>query len=152
DPDWVRKLAAGRAPEIVHCIYCNVCKQLDENFKLVSCYLWPKGMTQAPAWEEAGSAPQWGEGGPALAAVFEGGQIRLTWRAGLGDVQGYDIYRAEEGGETRIIEAVKGTKYADRQVLGGLRYLYHIRAFDRSGRVSPPSNLATLSLPLPHYA
>ncbi len=55
DPDWVRKLATGCEDAIIRCIYCNVCKQLDENFKLVTCFLWPKGMSQAPREEQSGA-------------------------------------------------------------------------------------------------
>ena len=33
DPDWVRKVEEQRPEKIIRCIYCNVCKQLDENFK-----------------------------------------------------------------------------------------------------------------------
>src|SRR5689334_7689477 len=36
DPDWVRKVEGGRPDKIIRCIYCNVCKQLDENFKTVT--------------------------------------------------------------------------------------------------------------------
>ncbi|MBM3570275.1 MAG: NADH:flavin oxidoreductase, partial [Alphaproteobacteria bacterium] len=48
DPDWVRKVEQGRGDDILRCIYCNVCKQLDENFREVHCFLWPKGARQAP--------------------------------------------------------------------------------------------------------
>ncbi len=149
DPDWVRKVEGERADKIIRCIYCNVCKQLDENFKLVSCFLWPKGMIQAPPEDSTGSGPQWDARGAGLAAEIGDGQIRLTWRRPEGEVTGYDVHRAEDGGAATIIEAVKSTKFADRLVLGGLRYTYHIRAYDRSGRHSPPSNTVSVEMPLP---
>ena len=141
DPDWVRKVEEKRPEKIIRCIYCNVCKQLDENFKLVSCFLWPKGAIQAPREDLSGTAPDWGAGGAGLAATVEGGTIRLSWRRAAGaGIAGYDVFRAEDGGAAIIVEAVKGAKYADRAVLGGLTYSYHVMAYDSSGRHSPPSN------------
>lgn len=48
DPDLPKKIREGREKEIEYCIFCNVCKSLDENFHKVVCYLWPKGSLQAP--------------------------------------------------------------------------------------------------------
>jgi fibronectin type 3 domain-containing protein len=75
--------------------------------------------------------------------------VRLTWRKPQGDVAGYDVHRAEDGSQSVIVEAVKSAKFADRLVLGGLRYTYHVRAFDKAGRHSPPSNSVTVDIPLP---
>lgn len=152
DPHWPAKLAAGRQDQIVHCIYCNVCKQLDENFKEVTCFLWPKGARQAPLDEPERQAPQWGPDGGNLKAIFEEGAVRLSWSPAEGDnVIGYDVYRAEEGGEGRCVEAVKSEKYADRLVLAGLKYVYYVRAFDETGCASPPSRAVLLDLPLPVF-
>jgi dimethylglycine catabolism A len=149
DPDWVRKLAEGRTDAIIRCIYCNVCKQLDENFKLVTCFLWPKGLRQAPREDAAGGGPAWDEEGAGLAAEIGDGRVRLSWRKPKGDVAGYDVHRAEEDGEALIVEAVKSTKFTDRLALGGLGYSYYVRAYDSSGRHSPPSNLVRIAMPLP---
>jgi 2,4-dienoyl-CoA reductase-like NADH-dependent reductase (Old Yellow Enzyme family) len=149
DPDWVRKVEQGRGDKIIRCIYCNVCKQLDENFKLVTCFLWPKGMIQAPREDDAGSAPAWGPEGAGLVAEIRNGQVRLTWRKPAGEVAGYDIHRAEDDGAALILEAVKSNKFADRLALGGLRYTYYVRAYDSSGRHSPPSNSVSIDMPLP---
>jgi len=153
DPDWLRKLEQGRDDDIVLCIYCNVCKQLDENFKKVTCFLWPKGALQAPADETNAERPAWPTEGAGLEALVGDGQITLSWRRPAGgSVSGYDIYRAEDDGTATCVEAVKSTKYADRLVLGGLRYMYYVRAFDHSGRASPPSNLAHVAMPMPDFA
>jgi hypothetical protein len=151
DPDWVRKVETKRTSSIVRCIYCNVCKQLDENFELVSCFLWPKGSEQAPREDSAADAPRWTEDGAQLAATVEGGTVKLTWKRALGAVTGYDVYRLETGGETKIVEAVKGAKYSDRFVLGGLGYTYHVVAYDASGRQSPPSRSIRIDLPIPAF-
>ncbi|MCP4247496.1 MAG: NADH:flavin oxidoreductase, partial [bacterium] len=152
DPDWPKKVRQGRHDEIVRCIYCNVCKTLDENFKEVHCFLWPKHMRQAPPDDTTRRAPVWGPEGAKLEARYEKSEIKLSWTRATGDVAGYDIYRAEDGGNVRCIEAVKGARYRDALVLGGLQYTYYVRAYDASGRTSPPSNTVSLALPVPRLA
>ncbi len=49
------------------------------------------------------------------------------------------------------MEAVKGTRFKDRSVLGGLRYAYHVKAFDAAGRASPPSNTVRVEPPMPDF-
>jgi dimethylglycine catabolism A len=150
DPDWVRKVEEQRPEKIIRCIYCNVCKQLDENFKLVSCFLWPKGAVQAPREDPTGAAPQWSPAGAGLAATVENGTIRLAWHRAVGSgIAGYDVFRTEDGAAAIVVEAVKGAKHADRNVLGGLTYTYHVMAYDSSGRHSPPSNSVVVALPMP---
>jgi len=153
DPDWVRKVEEGRPEKVIRCIYCNVCKQLDENFKLVTCFLWPKGAIQAPVEDVAGEGPRWPAGGAKLAAKIEDGVIRLSWRPAEGNaISGYDVYRAEDDGRASVVEAVKGVKFSDRVVLGGLEYTYHVMAYDAAGRHSPPSNSVPVAMPMPDFA
>ena len=153
DPDWVRKVEEGRPEKIIRCIYCNVCKNLDENFRLVSCFLWPKGAIQAPREDRSGAGPDWGPDGAGLAVEIEAGQIRLRWRPAQGrGIAGYDVFRAEDNGAACVIEAVKSAKFLDRTVLGGLRYTYHVMAYDSSGRHSPPSNSVMVEMPMPAVA
>jgi 2,4-dienoyl-CoA reductase-like NADH-dependent reductase (Old Yellow Enzyme family) len=152
DPDWVRKTREGRRDDILRCIYCNVCKQLDENFKEVHCFLWPKGARQAPREEgasEASARPRWGADGGGLAARIVGDEIKLAWSRAAGEIAGYDIYRADDEGRVRCLEAVKGTRYVDRLVLGGMRYRYYVRAYDSAGRASTPSNSIAVEPPMP---
>lgn len=152
DPDWVRKVAGGRSDKIIRCIYCNVCKQLDENFRLVSCFLWPKGVIQAPEETRDGIGPDWSSP-ETLSAKLEAGQVRLSWERATGTaIAGYDVHRAEDGGDTGVIEAVKNARFLDRNVLGGLRYTYYVMAYDSSGRHSPPSNSVTVEMPMPEAA
>ncbi len=151
DPDWVRKVAEGRPEKIIRCIYCNVCKQLDENFKLVTCFLWPKGTTQAPAEDLSGAAPQWPAGGAGLAARAEGGTLHLSWSKPAGEPTVFDGYRAEDGGAATVVEAVKTPKFADRTVLGGVVYTYYVVAYDKSGRHSVPSNAVRVEMPIPRF-
>jgi hypothetical protein len=152
DPDWVRKVEEERPDKIIRCIYCNVCKQLDENFRLVSCFLWPKGAIQAPQEDRAGVGPDWGSD-DALSAKVEAGQVRLSWQPAVGTgIAGYDVHRAEDHGEAGVIEAVKSARFLDRNVLGGLRYTYFVMAYDSSGRHSPPSNSVTVEMAMPDVA
>jgi len=151
DPDWVRKVEEGRPEKIIKCIYCNVCKQLDENFKLVTCFLWPKGLTQAPEEDLSGQAPQWPAAGAALTAREENGTLHLAWSRPAGEATVYDVYRAEDGGPATVVEAVKTPKFADRTVLGGVAYTYYVVAYDKSGRHSVPSNAVRITMPIPRF-
>ena len=152
DPDWVKKVEQKRGDQIVRCIYCNVCKQLDENFKEVTCFLWPKGLVQAPADATDGAAPQWPEGGAKLVATVDKGQVKLSWAkavAGAAPIAGYNVYRAEDDGAAHVTEAVKSTKHSDKVVLGGLRYTYYVRGHDAAGRATPPADAVRIEMPLP---
>lgn len=152
DPDWVKKVEERRPDAIVRCIYCNVCKQLDENFKLVACFLWPKGAIQAPREDLGADRPRWPAGEAALKATIKDGTVQLSWaRAEGSDVIGYDVFRAEDNGAAGIVEAVKAAKFTDRLVLGGLHYTYYVMAFDKSGRHSPPSNAVRVDMPMPRF-
>jgi hypothetical protein len=153
DPDWPNKLRAGRRDDVVRCIWCNVCKQLDENFKEVHCFLWPKGARQAPADDAALERPRWGADGGALKVEMDkDGSAKLSWSRAAGAVAGYDVYRSDGTGKVRIVDGVKGTRFVDRTVIAGLAYTYYIRGFDASGHASPPSSSARLELPVPEFA
>jgi len=151
DPDWAKKIEEKRTDQIVRCIYCNVCKQLDENFREVHCFLWPKRARQAPADDPRGLGPRWPDSGAELTARFDGREIRLDWARAEGEhIIGYDIYRTD-GSDVRCMEAVKSSRYKDRTVLGGLTYTYYVRAFDANGHASAPSNSVTLDIPVPQF-
>ncbi len=145
------KVEEKRADAILRCIYCNVCKQLDENFKLVSCFLWPKGFTQAPVEDLSKDAPKWPAAGAGLKASVESGVVKLVWSRASGDIAGYDVFRAEADGTSSIVEAVKGAKFSDKFALGGVGYTYHVMAYDGTGRHSPPSNVVRVDPALPVF-
>jgi hypothetical protein len=147
----VRKVEEKRPDAILRCIYCNVCKQLDENFKLVSCFLWPKGLTQAPVEDLSADAPKWPAGGAGLKATLDKGTVKLSWARATGDIAGYDVFRAEADGKATVVEAVKSVKYTDKLALGGVGYTYFVMAYDGTGRHSPPSDVVRVEPPIPAF-
>lgn len=48
DPDWVKKAMEGREKEIVRCIYCNHCAEVNDLFQTTTCIQWPQGYINAP--------------------------------------------------------------------------------------------------------
>ena len=151
DPDWPKKVRGGEEEKIVHCSYCNVCKQLDGDHKEVVCFLWPRKTRQAVSSSPDGQAPSWGADQGALDIQVAEGSARMQWSPAQGSVATYDIYRADDQGEVRCIEAVKSTKWVDRTILGGMRYQYYVRGNDAVGRSSPPSNIVTIEPAVPQY-
>ena len=149
DPDWVLKVTQGRDDEIIRCVYCNVCKNLDERFKKVTCFLWPKGQLQAPNERTMGDTPEWSKAGASLSVAGADGRIRLAWspaKCSTGNIAGYDVYRADDYGAIQCVEAVKGCRYVDRLALAGQQYRYFVRAFDLNGRTSPPSETVSVTM------
>ncbi|HET6373085.1 MAG TPA: NADH:flavin oxidoreductase, partial [Candidatus Polarisedimenticolia bacterium] len=147
-PDWPLKVQRGRPDTIVRCVYGNVCKNLDENFKKVRCVLWPKGALQAPASEDE-TPPFWSDAGAGLTAVEATGRVHLKWAA-AGDaeaVYGYEIYRSADEGPFDHLGSVKGTFFCDEDVIGGVRYRYWVRAYDLAGNRTQESNMAHVVLP-----
>ncbi len=148
DPDWPRKLATGRRETIVHCVYGNVCKALDENFRKVRCVLWPKGALQAPLVNDD-VAPSWPQTGAALRAVEADGRVHLRWSPAHDNhsIYGYEIHRAEADRPFDHLTSVKGLTYVDDDVEGGMRYRYCVRAYDPAGNRTPDSNIAEITFP-----
>ena len=151
DPDWPNKVKRGETDRIITCDYCNVCKALDGAHEKVICFLWPKGALQAPPDDPDGTAPQWGEDGGGLQVTLKDGGATLKWSKAAG-AAGYDVYRADDGGEVAIIEAAKVTRWPDPTILAGMRYRYYVRAYDGSGRAGPPSNSVTIEPPVPDFS
>ena len=149
DPDWVRKVRDGRRDRIVKCDYCNWCKQLDGAHENVKCVIWPKDAMQAPPYALSNTAPAWPEGGAGLTADCADGTTALSWRKALGDVAGYDIYRADDNGKIKAIRAVRARRWSDRTVIAGVEYRYHVRARDEAGTPSPASNIAVVNPEMP---
>lgn len=146
DPDWAVKVASGRSDHLIRCVYGNVCKNLDENFRKVVCTLWPKGALQAPDSHDD-SIPVWRTDGR-LRAWDSAGRVHLSWEEAHDEeaIYGYELYRAAEDGEFEHVNSVKGTSYVDRTVVGGVSYRYFVRAYDLAGNRSPRSNAFDIRL------
>lgn len=150
DPDLPRKIREGREDTVIRCMYGNVCKNLDENFRKVTCFLWPKGRLQAP--ESADTiAPRWPEEGARLSAEASHGRVTLRWRPATDneEVYGYEVYRSEAQGEFVHLATSRGSmsSFIDASVVGGRSYRYRVRAFDLAGNRSEDSNVAEVNVP-----
>jgi dimethylglycine catabolism A len=148
DPDLPRKWRDGEEDRVVGCVYANVCKNLDETFQEVRCFLWPKGAMQAPRSADR-DPPRWPDGGADLRAAFRRGRVELAWREATDGeaVYGYDVLRAEgEGPYVRT--AAKGAHYHDESVTAGMTYRYRVRAYDLAGNRSPDSDEVEIRLPM----
>ena len=89
-----------------------------------------------------------------LQAVFSGpGQqafIDLIWAPVTdADLDGYNVYRHEEGGAPVKVnlEPVKTLAYRDAQVVSGKKYFYSVSAVDQRGNESARSEEASESVP-----
>lgn len=148
DPYWTTKFQRGRGDEVIRCTYCNVCKNLDESFRKVICYLWPHGSLQAPRPGEVERADLvWSEGEP-LRATCERGKAVLRWAAPRGGpATGYDIYRSSDGCDFERVAATTRRSNKDEAVIGGRTYSYYVQAYDTSGSRSLPSNIVRVRIP-----
>jgi 2,4-dienoyl-CoA reductase-like NADH-dependent reductase (Old Yellow Enzyme family) len=146
DPDWVVKVSSGRPDHLIRCVYGNVCKNLDENFRKVVCVLWPKGALNAPESADR-SVPVW-TGAGRLDGRDSAGRIHLNWdTASDGEaVYGYEIYRSQGAGPLEHVNSVKSTTYVDRDVIGGVDYRYIVRAYDLAGNRSVPTQPLAIRL------
>lgn len=150
DPDWPRKAREGREDEIVRCVYGNVCKALDENFRQVRCTLWPKASLHAPrAPEPNAPPPRWLSDGALCAALRPNGQVALDWEdaADPHGVYGYEIFRRVNEGPWAHLSSATVNRYVDAFALAGNRYAYQVRAYGLAGRRSPPSNAVEIAIP-----
>jgi 2,4-dienoyl-CoA reductase-like NADH-dependent reductase (Old Yellow Enzyme family) len=155
DPDLPNKWRRGRQETVVRCVYGNVCKALDENFRRVDCTLWPKKLGQAPESSDT-IAPEWGPEGAALTAEYKDGRVLLRWKPATDNeaVYGYQVFRAEAGGillHNASVRAVSA-RFEDARVLGGDRYTYALRPYDLAGNRGPLSASVEVRIPDDHVA
>jgi len=67
DPDWFRKVRAGRGAEVRLCLYTNYCEALDQRHREVTCELWDRedvgqpGVALAADGKRRLVAPVWNE-------------------------------------------------------------------------------------------
>lgn len=154
DPDLPKKWERGEEERVVRCLYGNVCKALDENFKRVDCTLWPKKLGQAPASEDT-IAPVWPELGADVHAEYKNGRVLLRWTAATDNeaMYGYQVFRGEELGvgppqltHHASVRALS-TRYEDVRVMPGVTYRYAIRPYDLAGNRGVVSATVTVRVP-----
>lgn len=140
DPDLPRKWQAGREDTVVRCVYGNVCKALDENFKRVVCTLWPKALGTAPESDDT-VAPAWPPDGAGLTAEVSGGRVLLRWRAATDNeaLYGYELLRGGPGEIMLHYASVRGAsqRFEDLRVVGGATYRYALRPYNLAGNRGP---------------
>ncbi|HEV8205778.1 MAG TPA: N-acetylmuramoyl-L-alanine amidase, partial [Acidimicrobiia bacterium] len=82
-----------------------------------------------------------------LAATSGTRRINLTWGAstdaGGGGLAGYEIFRSNSSGGPFTIIATTATKYNDGGLSRNRAYWYYVKAYDKAGNRSAPSNTAT---------
>jgi hypothetical protein len=156
DPDLPKKWQADREDQVVRCVYGNVCKALDENFRRVDCTLWPKKLGRAPESQDD-VPPEWAPGGPGLVAEYKEGRVLLKWRAATDNeaVYGYQVFRAEGEGAILLHLAsarAASTRFEDARVIGGSTYRYAVRPYDLAGNRGPMSETIELRIPDEHVS
>jgi hypothetical protein len=139
----------------VRCVYGNVCKALDENFRRVDCTLWPKKLGQAPESNDE-VPPEWGPHGPGLVAEYKEGRVLLKWAAAKDNeaVYGYEIFRAEGDGILLHHSSARAqsTRFEDARVIGGTTYRYALRPYDLAGNRGPVSPTVSVAIPDEHVS
>ncbi len=151
DPDLPNKWRLGQEERVVRCLYGNVCKTLDENFKRVDCTLWPKRLGQAPESSDT-VPPAWPQGGPGLRAEYSQGRVLLRWIAATDNegMYGYQVLRGE--GESGLLAhhasvRERSLRFEDPRVAGGRTYRYAVRPYDLAGNRGPTSPSVLVSVP-----
>jgi 2,4-dienoyl-CoA reductase-like NADH-dependent reductase (Old Yellow Enzyme family) len=167
DPDLPKKWARGDEEKVVRCVYGNVCKALDENFRRVDCTLWPKKLGQAPESTDT-IAPEWAAGGAEPTAEYKDGRVLVRWKAATDNEQmyGYQVMRSEgtsatvgpsDGALVPMLvhyASVRGAsaRFEDPRVLGGETYTYAVRPYDLAGNRGPMSPSVVVVIPTDHVA
>jgi len=155
DPDLPKKWQTGREESVVRCVYGNVCKALDENFRRVDCTLWPKKAGQAPESQDT-VPPTWAASGPELLVEYKAGRVLVRWKAATDNevLYGYQIMRGESGAPMSHYASVRGasTRFEDARVIGGASYAYAVRPYDLAGNRGPMSPSVCVNVPSEHAA
>jgi 2,4-dienoyl-CoA reductase-like NADH-dependent reductase (Old Yellow Enzyme family) len=156
DPDLPKKWQTGREDRVVRCVYGNVCKALDENFRRVECTLWPKKLGRAPESDDV-VPPEWAPGGAGLIGEYKEGRVLLKWRAAHDNeaVYGYQVFRAEGDGTILLHLAsarAASTRFEDARVIGGATYRYALRPYDLAGNRGPMSETVGVRVPDEHVS
>ena len=151
DPDFPRKARTGNTDKIVRCIYGNVCKQLDEKFKKVTCTLWLRHGLNVPLPDVNDvDGPTWATDGAVTATRRSNGRVRVEWESAEDEhgVYGYEIFRAVNSGPYEHLSSSSTNRYTDETALAGNQYRYMIKAYDFAGNRSAESAPAIVDIPL----
>jgi dimethylglycine catabolism A len=155
DPDLPKKWQSGNEERVVRCVYGNVCKALDENFRRVDCTLWPKKLGQAPESSDD-VPPEWPAQGPGLTGAYHEGHVLLRWSTAKDNeaLYGYQLFRAEGDGVLLHHSSIRAasTRFEDPRVVGGMTYRYALRPYDLAGNRGPMSPTVSVTIPDEHVS
>jgi hypothetical protein len=155
DPDLPKKWQARREDAVVRCVYGNVCKALDENFRRVDCTLWPKKLGQAPESTDT-VPPEWGPAGAELTAEYKDGRVLVRWKPATDNEQmyGYQVFRGEGSAEPTHFASTRAAsaRFEDPRVIGGETYVYAVKPYDLAGNRGARSARAVVKVPDEHVA
>ena len=150
DPDIPNKWRDGREQAVVRCLYGNVCKALDENFRRVDCTLWPKKLGQAPESRDV-IPPTWPEGGAGLTAAYEHGRVLLRWHAATDNeaLYGYEVFRrvGQDPPAHYASTRAGSQRFEDARVVPGVSYTYSLTPYDLAGNHGPRSHEVRVDVP-----
>lgn len=152
DPDLPNKWRLDREDRVVRCLYGNVCKALDENFRRVDCTLWPKKLGQAPSSDDD-VAPEWPETGAGLTAEVKEGRVLLRWQNATDNeaMYGYQVFRGDAGEGALLLHHASvravSSRYEDARVVAGGRYRYAVRPYDLAGNRGAMSGSIEVAVP-----
>jgi 2,4-dienoyl-CoA reductase-like NADH-dependent reductase (Old Yellow Enzyme family) len=155
DPDLPKKWQRGHEATVVRCVYGNVCKALDENFRRVDCTLWPKKLGQAPESEDT-IPPAWPASGAGLTAEYRDGRVLVRWKAATDNQQmyGYQIFRGEDGAAPTHFASTRAAsaRFEDARVIGGETYTYAVMPYDLAGNRGSLTEAVSVTIPEEHVA
>lgn len=153
DPDLPRKWETGAEERVVRCVYGNVCKALDENFRRVDCTLWPKKLGQAPRSNDE-IPPVWPAEGAMVRAEYASGRVLLRWQPATDNeaMYGYQVFRAEGDGELTHLASVRAqsNRFEDARVMGGSVVRYAVVPYDLAGNRGERSPEVSIAIPDEH--
>ncbi len=145
-----------REDRVVRCLYGNVCKALDENFRRVDCTLWPKKLGQAPSSDDD-VAPEWPVSGAGLTAEVKEGRVLLRWRKKKKTRRTTKRCTATRSSEAKPAKArfssthasvrAVSSRYEDARVVAGGRYRYAVRPYDLAGNRGAMSGSIEVAVP-----
>ena len=151
DPDWPNKVRSGeRRPHRQVRLLQRLQASRRHAYRVI-CALWPQGSLQAPPDDRAPMRRTGNAEGANLAATHGEGKVTLKWNKAAAAPPATTLSH-RYAGKAEVADAVKVTRWEDHNLLAGMPYRYHVRAYGAAGQGGASSNTITVSLPMANYA